>query len=372
MNRIVKAVVTFLAVGALPLASVAPASATSNFSQWTTNCGALSTGDWQFPFVESSVTITFEDCNGTKVWDDGNTGNASIAGTEINGSSAVTMTGSSIDITVVGEVTLRFTDSNDSPLDEFRIETPLELENPLGVLLDEEVATIPSTMDETTFGDPSDFGINGYMLAGNCEVLAGTHAYATSDLSISEAGDYAIRVVGQSPEGDLFHPNNEYNPYDDSVMVVYSSFDPTAVDENIVGCADQMVPYGDEDFDWFTDSSGHLLSTNWPYIDYMSLDAGTYTVVYLTYNPMTSDDWAIGDDGYATWDTATTFSSTFELWGPANGGYIGDGSSEDSNTADDTNLASTGVNASFGIWAGLGLLVTGAAITVVRRRAQRA
>jgi hypothetical protein len=49
---------------------------------------------------------------------------------------------------------------------------------------------------------------------------------------------------------------------------------------------------------------------------------------------------------------------TYEIWGPEGGLVLG--------------LADTGVDPAFGLWTGLALAGTGVAITVARRRAQRA
>jgi hypothetical protein len=169
----------------------------------------------------------------------------------------------------------------------------------------------------------------------------------------------------------MMHPNNAYAPFDDSVMIVYSQFDASDVYSNIVACGDEIDGYTSsyDDF-WFTDSAEHQRSSSWPTLG-GEFEPGTYTVVYTGYSEMTAADWENGDDGYGIFEPSEA-TSTIELWGPENGGFSGEDSSEEGNQSDGGSLASTGVDPSFGLWAGLGLAATGVAITVARRRSQRA
>lgn len=373
MNRIAKAALAFIATATLPVLTVAPASAVADdFGVLTVNCIADLSGDGtiDFPLYVNSLEIHLEECQDYVLLDAADSGAAFLGSTEVNSTVDTTIPTSDEILDVTGSVFIDINlASDDSAVGNVNVVDVLSLDDPYGVLLDVETITVPVETDEFAVGDEADWGTNGFMLEGECEVLAGPHAYTTATLTIRESGNYDLRIVDQSPQGSWMHPNRDYAPFDDSVMLVYSELDMSDLTANITTCGDEILGYGvDPGQYWFLDSSGREISGSWPVMSGY-FDAGTYEILYTSYYPMTSDDWATGDDGYGYWDPAPATASV-ELWGPENGGFAGDDSSVDSNTADD--LAETGVDPSFGLWTGLSLAGTGVAITAARRRAVRA
>lgn len=372
MHRRIKSAIAILATATLPLIAVAPASAVAeDFGTLTVDCVADLSGDGtiDFPLYNSTVNVHLINCSNYVLVDADSSGAATLNSTAIN-SSNTTIPDDDETLEVTGSVFIDINLASDnSAVGNLNFVDVIPLDDAEGVLLDVEEISVPIDADQFAVGDESDWGINGYMVGGNCEVMAGPHVYSTATLTIKEAGIYDLRIADQNPQGSWMHPNRTYAPFDDSVVFVYSDLDTSDLTANLITCGDEILGYSvDPGQYWFLDSTGREISGSWPIMT-GDFEAGTYTILYTGYWPMTLDDWANGDDGYGYWDPAPA-SASLELWGPENGGFAGVDSSVDSNTADD--LASTGVNASFGIWAGLGLLVTGVAITVTRRREQRA
>lgn len=372
VKRVGTVMTALAATAVFPLVSVAPAAATTNFSAVTIDCTGVTEFDFSFPMFENEIAVTLLNCADLVLGDVNATGNASLDGsTVLNDGFARIQANTATTLTVSGPTTLQVRDPAEYEFGWLDFDDVSTLEDPSDVLLDVDTVTVPVEAEVFTIGDEADWGTGVEFLGSNCELLAGPHVYSTIELAVEESGYYAIRVIDQSPHGELTHPNNAYAPFDDAVMMVYSEFDPADVTANLVACGDEIGGYDNpSDAGWYSDTAGHRLTSSWPDFGGM-FDPGTYTVVYTGYQELSAEDWANGDDGFGLFEPGEA-TSTFELWGPENGGFAGDDSSEASNSGDDGDLASTGVEPAFALWTGLGLAGTGVAITVGRRRAQRA
>jgi hypothetical protein len=370
MNRIAKIALAFLAVASLPLAAVAPAAAVSSFASVEIGCTENLSDPYygNFPLFEPTVTVSLVNCEGYGIKDAGDTTNASLGSSQLDSIVALDIVSSPVTLTITGPVELTLVQGGD-PMATIQFVDPQTIPDPAdSSLLSTSTGDIPLTVDEFVYGTQQQYDAEeDSNVYGDCWLRAGHHVYSTSTLTVDESGNYTMRVVGQDPSGDYLHQDDGYDTWDDSVILVYNAFDPSNIDSNIVGCGDEINPgdFGLEDGMWFKTEDDQRLSASWPYFD-MDLDPGTYTLVYTTYYPLSADQWANGTDDYGDWDP-TTQSITTELWGPDGGASL---VSETEAAAAD--LASTGVNATFGLWAGLGLLGTGAAVAVARRRSVRA
>jgi hypothetical protein len=160
------------------------------------------------------------------------------------------------------------------------------------------------------------------------------------------------------------------SPVGDNFLALYSEFDPTDIDSGVIGCNDDgddpgsaagdlwaiaqtaADSRGQNDRNIYT-TTGHILDNQFAWFT-ATLQPGQYTMVGTLYETFTEGEWS---DELAGAEV-TEASITYEMWGPEGGLVLG--------------LADTGVDPSFGLWTGLALAGTGVAITVARRRAQRA
>ena len=211
------------------------------------------------------------------------------------------------------------------------------VENPSGVLLATEDVTVTGDTAMTIPGTEGD----DYYLAENddCALESGRHPFSILRVTITEAGDYTFRIVNGNSE--LPVGESEFAASDDPYLAVYGDFDPTAPDNNVVGCND------DRDSDAISEAGQSLHGL---YSEFgATFEPGNYTLVLTGYPYFSESDWAFGDQ-----------TSTFELWGPEGGLTIG--------APEVTELAQTGVNeASPFLPAGLALMAAGVAVFAIRR-----
>ena len=357
--------VALVTTALFPLAAVAPAAATTSFDTLTINCATNLNpgGTFKFPLYGFPLSVTLVECGDARVLDPSDSGNATVEGT-VSTSGGVGVGANSANMTIDGPVTLEFRDLLDSELGNVAFDNPIDVPDPDGVLLSTDVQEIPVDVPEFSVGTDQEIVDSAEIELSNlCWFIAGSHVYGTTRLSVAESGEYSLRVVDQSPTGNAFHPNDGYSPWDDSVIVIYSSFDPTNPSENIIACGDELLGEYFEPqldlYDWYRTVDGEPVSQSWPNFSF-DVDAGEYTVVYASYDTLASEQWSSGEADGETW-TVGPQSITTELWGPEDGAALTDEA-----------LASTGVEPSFGLWSGLALAGTGVAITVARRRAQHA
>jgi hypothetical protein len=183
---------------------------------------------------------------------------------------------------------------------------------------------------------------------------------------------YTFRVVDTDPvEEDMyFGIDSDFSPVGDNFLALYTEFDSADINADIVGCNDDGDDEGAVAGDlWATakaagfsrdqgdsnihTSTGYMLDDQFAWFT-ATLQPGQYTMVGTLYDEYSESEWLTHLDDAEV----TEASMTYEMWGPEGGLVLG--------------LADTGVDPAFGLWTGLALAGTGVAITVARRRAQRA
>jgi hypothetical protein len=225
-----------------------------------------------------------------------------------------------------------------------------DVADPVGTLRQSGDITIAATPTvEMTLTDNT--GDGGHYLGGdeNCALSIGAHAYTTGTLTVDGSGDYSIRVVNTNPLTDSTAGWGADIPMNDPFLAVYSSFDPTNPDANVVGCNDDGsnnngdLP-GDYPDQGATLSPKYLINGLYPWFS-SKLAAGSYTYVLTTYSAYGISDWEGGAQ-----------AATIEVWGL------------------DDSLANTGA-ADVPAWVtfgGLALVIVGLALgassVVLRRR----
>ena len=371
MKLSLKSAVALIAVSALPLIAAAPAYSAVNpdLSNITVDCsdGGYG-GDFELPIYGDSLTITLLNCQTFNLWDFDETNNATIDNGTLDDFGLLEVDESPEVITVTGAADLEIWD-NDDEANGYDIYLefyePYEMPNPTGAQLVDSSQTIPVVTGE--FIAPGDE--NEMITLGgieDCEMIAGSHIYASQDITVNTAGSYTFRVTGVSPISDYLHEwFGVSTPVNDPLVAIYREFNPANASEGVVGCNDDLnnLSFGGHDYSediegnlWNVTQQGDYVEGHYSYFT-TDLQPGEYTVLFATFGPVSASMWADGDKGSWTPTAATIY---FDIWGPASGLELGH------------TLADTGVNPTFALWSGLALAGTGVAITVARRRAQRA
>lgn len=367
-------------VALLPITLAAPAYAVPyDRLNISVDCVIGETGEDDHVIAPGDVlTVTFTNCNGSSIADGGSTGNATMPdSTVIDSSGTQTISSNSFVVTVDGAADL-VVDGSAPDVDVYLSGT---IDDPNSTLLETEEIMLELTASETMIreemiGDPvADDGSGDIYMGGNseCQVEPGLHVYETLDFQVSESGEYDFRAIAVSPIDEDLNWGVDKYPSSDPFLAVYEGFDPNDPEDNIVGCNDDGDDTGiaaiDNEWD---DGAGYtfealatesdvLLDDQWPWFRAV-LEPGSYSLVYMPFSTMGTDDFALGQFGATssstiTWDPIEN-SVTFEMWGPA--GAITLGSEP---------LAATGgVEPAFALWAGLGVVGIGVAMTVARRR----
>ncbi len=374
MRRSIKTIIAVFAVGSFPALAVAPAVASIDRTVISIDCIVGDTGENDHALAPGeSVTITLTNCDNDsrEISDANDTGNATLDGVVLT-SSSVTIDSDPATIVVDEYAALTITEFGDIDINLATL-----VDDPEGGLLATETTTLSST--PAFFETPVDAEVNdaGDALLGGvleCDVEVGAHPYNTIDFTITEAGTYTFRVVDTDPvEEDMyFGIESVLSPVGDNFLALYSDFDPADVSAAIVGCNDdaddegavagdlwdeaelEEAARGQNDANIVT-STGYILDDQFAWFT-TTLEPGEYTLVGTTYSTFDETTWLTRLSDAET-DQA---SIVFEMWGPEGGLEIGHG------------LAATGVEPSLALWSGLALAGTGVAITVARRRAQRA
>jgi hypothetical protein len=373
VNKTIKSAIALLAISALPLISVAPASAVIDRDAFTFDCNVGTIGETDHALAAGeTVTITLLNCDdsGFEISDTWATGNARLGSVIITATPIAIVTDPAT--IVVDEFSQLFLNDPGIIDEYFYVNLADDSEDPAGDLLATTSTTLTSTSD--FFTTPEDAEIfDGDALIGGiayCDVEVGSRPYSTVDVTITEPGTYAFRVVDTDPVEEDLYFGIEESPVGDSFLAIYTTFDPEDIDSGVVGCNDDgddegaaaaemweiahtaadSRGQGDENL---LTSTGFILDDQFPWFA-ATLQPGQYTLVGTLYSAYTESEWL------ETLDSAgvTEASMTYEMWGPEGGLVLG--------------LADTGVDPAFGLWTGLALAGTGVAITVARRRAQRA
>ncbi|MFM6968053.1 MAG: hypothetical protein ACKOWN_03855 [Microbacteriaceae bacterium] len=377
MRRTLKSVFALLAVSALPLVAVAPATAAVNpdLSDITLDCSDFDGYDyWDVPLYGDSVTITLINCETNNLYDFANSGTATVDSGTLDDNGLLEVDESPEVVTITGEAEFEVwdVDSESNGYDiYFTFYEPYEMPDPSGGQL-EDTSKVIAASDPlvTTYGTSAEIDLGDEIGIGGdtevCGIIPGEHVYTTQDINVSVAGEYTFRVTGVDPMTYYFRPfEDESSPFRDPMVALYTSFDPTNPDANHVSCNDDLndLEFGDHDYadnDFNITQQGDYVEGHFPYFT-ANLEPGNYTMVFTTWASISASEWSDGeaDSGDYIW-TPADHTVYYDIWGPTNGLTLGH------------KLAETGVDASFGLWTGLALVGTGAAIAVARRRAVRA
>ena len=362
MRRILKAVFAFLAVATVSFTINAPALATTvDDLTYTFDCFQVNDGVFPVPHGHP-ISIELANCHVSYIADITNdpaagTGLASINNVVIDNTKTVIINNPSVTLTVGGDAVIGlFYSVGDSNSQFARIETyePQLLENPEGSKLVDSTATFPVTPNEfsITTGETDSGG--DILLNGNetCDLEPGSHSYVAKRFHVTTAGKYTFRFLGTNPAPVSIDPSQESTALQDSMVAMYSG---------VAGCNDDINDYNNlNGVDWTNvnygmgiTESGDLFPDQFSYFE-DTLQPGDYTFVFTTYSAYSASDWASGND----W-TPGEITIDYDVWGPTAG----------LTEVDHFALASTGFDATFGLWTALGLAATGGAIAIVRRRA---
>jgi hypothetical protein len=375
MHKALKSALALLAVSALPLVAVAPASAAIPRNAFTFDCNVGPTGEEDHALAPGeSVTITLLNCN-ESVFDISDLGapfNARLGSVVINATPITIVTDPAT--IIVDEFAILYLNGPEDSDTFIYINLATTTADPAGDLLATTSTTLTSTPeffttpDDAVILDDDDALIGGIV---ECDVEVGSHPYSTVDLTITEAGTYTFRVVDTDPvEEDMYYGiDSDFSPVGDNFLALYTDFDSADINADIVGCNDDADDAGAVPGDlWATafgagnlrnqgdsnifTSTGYMLDDQFAWFT-ATLQPGQYTLVGTLYEEYTEAEWLTNLDDAEV----TEASMTYEMWGPEGGLVLG--------------LADTGVDPAFGLWTGLALAGTGVAITVARRRAQR-
>ena len=372
MRKPITSTLALIAVSALPLIAVAPASAAIPRNAFTFDCNVGPTGESDHALAPGEfVTITLLNCdNGYEITDQDLTGNAMLGSVVLTTTPIVIATDPAT--VVVHEFAEVYLEGEGA--ENININLSTTTADPAGDLLATTSTTLTEASDFFTTPDTAEI-LDGDALIGGivqCDVEVGSHPYSTVDLTITEAGTYTFRVVDTDPvEEDMYYGiDSDFSPVGDNFLALYTEFDSADINADIVGCNDDADDAGAVAGDlWATanaagdsrgqgdsnihTSTGYILDDQFAWFT-ATLQPGQYTMVGTLYSEYSESEWLTNLDDAEV----TQASLTYEMWGPEGGLVLG--------------LADTGVDPAFGLWTGLALAGTGAAITVARRRAQRA
>jgi hypothetical protein len=365
----------------LSLLSVSPALATTvteaaNLTQ-VFNCTTMEETGQIVALWETPTVVVLENCIGAYLGDAAATGNASTEDGLVDASGGLLVNDASEALTFTGEAEVALlVAAGGSTFASVLALDVYDMNDPSGVRLIDDSKALPLDAETFTIGtEAQHLAEDEIPIDGNedCGILAAEHLYTLQRIHVSVAGEYTFRVVGTDPiSSDMLL--GSYTPIDDTMIALYKGdFDPANPDSAVAGCNDDFNDLTIDGFDWDVPNyqvmqdrvfaateDGKALEGHFPVFT-SNLTAGDYTMLVTTYWGLTSEAWNAGEDEFGTWDPAEAHID-YEVWGPEDGAEL----------VDEFALASTGVDPSFGLWTGLALAGTGVAITVARRRTQRA
>lgn len=385
-----KPLAAFVAASAIPLVSLSPATAVDfDRLNFTVDCVLGETGEDDHVIADGEVvTVTLENCAGYYIRDHDNTTNVTMTTVGELDDNLDEIPAGLVTLTIEGHANLDINLTTDPEEDteifdiDIDVYVAAPINNPESTLLATEEMTLSLGAPETSIreeaiGTDGDDGSGDIYIGGleMCEVNPGPHVYETLDITVTESGLYDFRAITVDPIDEDLNWGVPKYPSSDPFLALYTEFDPADPESNVVGCNDDgdETGYADIDDAWVINDEesyqglvtegGNILDRQFPWFR-ADLEAGEYTIVYMPFNAMGTADFNLGQyhesaDNNDTWDPIAQ-SVTYEMWGPEGGLAIGHG------------LAATGVEPSLALWSGLALAGTGVAITVARRRAQRA
>ncbi len=376
-------VVAALVAALLPITLATPAFAVDyDRLNITVDCDLGEIGEDDHVLAPGEVlTVTFANCSGFTIEDEDNTGNATMPdNTVIVSGNTQTISSNNFVVTVDGEADLEVDD--DEPDVDVYVAEPVD--DPTSTLLATEEVTLslsaPETMiREAMIGDPfGDDGDGDVYLDGKeeCQVEPGLHVYETLEFTVTRAGTYDFRAVAVSPIDEDLNWGVDKYPSSDPFLAVYETFNPALPETGLVGCNDDGDDTGVNSIDnaWsgadgLVTESGDILDEQWPWFR-TTLEKGNYTLVYMPFSTVGTEDFAAGRFGDTSWSNVTwdpiAQTVTYEMWGPAGGIDVGGGPAPDA-----PELAETGVEPTLALWSALFMIGTGAVIMAVRRRREQ-
>jgi hypothetical protein len=204
---------------------------------------------------------------------------------------------------------------------------------------------------------------------GACYMPTGDHSFSASSITIQNPGDVRVRVIGTTPSTDAmtrFHNTQAENEelgnllVADTVLAIYSDFDPAHPELNVLGCND------DRNSQLGTQLGGVVFATGWSDVT-VSLEPGTYTLVLMAFGA-SAQNQSLGATIFST-ALPINQAATVELWGQS--GVIAPVMSQPSATGaqpETAGLAHTGFDySSFSVLA-LALFQIGVALMLIRRK----
>ena len=190
---------------------------------------------------------------------------------------------------------------------------------PSGQLLLARTLGLPADAPEFFAGPPNrpDIDDDEHFLGGieDCDLESdpgkGMHVYATFAVRVLVAGQYTFRGIGTDPLSEYLSSLNPENDISDPFLALYTDFDPTSPDDNVVGCNDDLNnfydDYGDEMGEQL--AGGVVMEGHQPYFTAF-LQPGIHTLVLTLYGEVEGPNW---------WTNQAPASVDFEMWGPVDG-----------------------------------------------------
>jgi hypothetical protein len=144
------------------------------------------------------------------------------------------------------------------------------------------------------------------------------HIYTTQRIKVSVSGVYTFRNVGTNPIGG-YMPGGSYHPIEDTFLALYSSFNPSRIDDNVIGCNDDLNDLFTYDNEMFYEDlgSGVTMEGHQPYFT-STLTPGYYTLVLATWDEVSASQWRAGNVGGDRFTPGSALAN-FQMWGPAGG-----------------------------------------------------
>jgi hypothetical protein len=310
-----------LAVALIPIGVVvAPSAANAANEDYAIDCADLPNDGGTFYVQDAGDTVTFQTTDFDTLWD-WNT---------YEDVRTLDPAGDTVVLSVGDSVQFYNTDSSCDASFDVEVATYSAEHVPDGQLLFTRGFTLPLGSNELTVTDNTDG--DGHNLAGNpdCNLstdVNGQHVYSTLDITITTAGTYTFRGLFSDPTGSYYPPLQAYDPMEDPFLAVYSSFDPAAPDEGVLGCNDDLndlFGYDNGNVAELLTSSGDIvMEGHQPYFT-AAFEPGHYTLVLMTWEDMSTTDF---DNGWSAWSglpfVIGAKTTTFQLWGVEGGLVVG-------------------------------------------------
>jgi hypothetical protein len=139
-----------------------------------------------------------------------------------------------------------------------------------------------------------------------CVPELGDHSYQIEEFEVPLDGDYTFRFAGSS---------DEESPLEDSLLVVYDTFDPNNPDQGILGCND------DRSGEAWSSSRSWLYGAAASELTVHLEAASRYFLVTTTHDAVDQVEWDNSSSENYTWSYSEVEFS-LEVWGPAGATFV--------------------------------------------------